>query len=159
MAPKRRHDDDESGESSPANVKTLLSSITKHASLETIVLHLMEEGGFDIETFHKILRGPPILSFHSLWMTDRIQGGRVRVSFSKATYASIAPFVGLEPSRQMKDIKNFDLHRSRIPTALFESIVQDINLMMIQYGPPDVHETEETRSRFLSPVSVSQIFV
>ena len=120
----------------------------------------MEEGDFDIETF---LRGPSIISLHSLWTTDGIQsffqGDRVHVSFSEATYASIAPFVGLEPSRQMKDIKNFDLHRSRIPTALFESIVQDINLMMIQYGPPDVHETEETRSRFLSPVSVSQIFV
>ena len=77
----------------------------------------------------------------------------MHVSFSEVTYASIAPFVGLEPSRQMKDIKNFDLHRSRIPTALFKSIVQDINPMMIQYGPPDVHETEETRSRFLSPVS------
>jgi hypothetical protein len=55
----------------------------------------------------------------------------------------------------MDDIGTFDLHRSRIPTALFESIVQDIDVMMVQYGPPIKHRTAESRSRFLSPVSAS----
>jgi hypothetical protein len=37
------------------------------------------------------------------------------------------------------DIETFRLHRSRIPTALFKSIVQDIDIMLVQYGPPIEH--------------------
>jgi hypothetical protein len=55
----------------------------------------------------------------------------------------------------MNDIETFGLHRSRIPTGLFKSIVQDIDVMLVQYGPPVEHRTEEARSRFLSPVSAS----
>jgi hypothetical protein len=57
----------------------------------------------------------------------------------------------------MEDIETFDLHRSRMPTTVFKSIVQDIDLMLVQYGPPIDHETEEVRSWFLSPVSASQL--
>ena len=55
----------------------------------------------------------------------------------------------------MDDIKTFRLQRSQIPTALFKSIVQDVDIMLVQYGPPLDHETEQARSRFLSPVSAS----
>jgi hypothetical protein len=67
----------------------------------------------------------------------------------------IAPFVGLEPDRNMKDMEIFHLHRSRIPTALFKQIVQSIDVMLVQYGPPFEHRTKEATSRFVSPVSVS----
>jgi hypothetical protein len=67
----------------------------------------------------------------------------------------MAPFVGLDPYREMHDIKTFHLHRSRIPTALFKSIVQDIDIMVLQYGTQINHETEEATSRFLSPVSAN----
>jgi hypothetical protein len=80
----------------------------------------------------------------------------MNLSFSKVKYADIAPFVGLQPGLDMDDIETFDLHRSRIPTALFESIVQDIDVMIVQYGLPVQHRTKEARSRFLSPVSVSR---
>jgi len=53
----------------------------------------------------------------------------------------------------MNDVETFYLHRSRIPTALFKSIMEDIDVMLVQYGPMIEHETEEARSRFLSPVS------
>jgi hypothetical protein len=43
----------------------------------------------------------------------------------------------------LRDIGTFELNRSRIPTALFKSIVQDIDMMLVQYGPPTDHETEE----------------
>jgi hypothetical protein len=59
----------------------------------------------------------------------------------------------------MNNIKTFKLKRSRIPTALFKSIVRDIDIMLVQYGPPIEHETEEARSRFLSPVSARQLFI
>ena len=77
----------------------------------------------------------------------------MNISFSNVRYEEIAPFIGLDPNFKLHDIEFFDLYRSRIPTALFKSIVQDIDVMLVQYGPPINHETEEARSRFLSPVS------
>ena len=58
----------------------------------------------------------------------------------------------------MKDIKIFHLHHSQIPTALLKQIVQDIDNMLIQYGPPVEHQTNEVTSRFVSLVSVSHPF-
>ena len=58
----------------------------------------------------------------------------------------------------MADIGTFRLYRSRIPTTLFKSIVQDIDIMLLQYGLPLYHQTEEARSRFISPVSASHFF-
>jgi hypothetical protein len=55
----------------------------------------------------------------------------------------------------MRDIESFSLHRSRIPTALFKHIVQDIDIMIAQYGLPVEHQTDEATLRFLSPVSAS----
>jgi hypothetical protein len=78
------------------------------------------------------------------------------VSFSQVTYAKIAKFVGLEPDRRLKDIQTFELHRSCIPTALFKSIVQDMDMMMVQHGPLPDHDHEEATSRFLSPVRFIQ---
>ncbi|KAF8224600.1 hypothetical protein L208DRAFT_1310410, partial [Tricholoma matsutake] len=76
----------------------------------------------------------------------------IGVSFSKVTYAAVAPLVGLDPLRSLKDIRTFEIHRSRIPTHLFKSIVTDMDVMLMQYGPPPEHLTEEARSRFFSPV-------
>ena len=59
----------------------------------------------------------------------------------------------------MGDIKSFALHRSRIPTVLFKTIVQDIDTMLMQYGPPIYHQTGEVRSRFLSPVRCAPLFL
>lgn len=74
------------------------------------------------------------------------------VSFFNVQYQDMAPFVGLDPNRQMNDIATFDLYRSRIPTSLFKSIVQDMDILLPQYGPPIEHETEEATSRFLAPI-------
>jgi hypothetical protein len=73
----------------------------------------------------------------------------MRVSFSNA---EVAPLVGLDPHLELQDILTFEIHRSRIPTDLFKSIVVDMDVMMVQYGPPHVHKTEEARLRFFSPV-------
>ncbi|KAM6489096.1 hypothetical protein JOM56_015508 [Amanita muscaria] len=73
-------------------------------------------------------------------------------SFSKVTYAQAAPLVGLHPGKQLRDIGTFEIHRSRIPTHLFRSIVIDMDIMLMQYGAPPQHKTEEARSRFFSPV-------
>ena len=77
----------------------------------------------------------------------------VGVSFSKVTYA-IAPFVGLNPLRFLRDIRTFEIHRSRIPTHLFKSIVTDMDIILMQYGPPPEQLTQEARSRFSSPVRI-----
>ena len=62
----------------------------------------------------------------------------------------MAAFVGLDPNRNMNDITTFDLCRSRIPTSLLKSIVEDMDILLRQYGPTDEHETEEAKSRFLA---------
>jgi hypothetical protein len=90
-----------------------------------------------------------------IWVRIAFLEDRVNFSFSNVKYGQIAPLVGLEPSRIMNDIETFGLHRSRIPTKLFKLIVEDIDVMLVQYGPPIEHETEVARSRFLSPVSAS----
>ncbi|KAF9030342.1 hypothetical protein BDZ89DRAFT_949763 [Hymenopellis radicata] len=68
------------------------------------------------------------------------------------TYAQAAPRVGLEPTRELRDIGTFEIHRSRIPTDLFRSIVVDMDIMLVQYGAPIEHGTEEATSRFFSPI-------
>jgi len=76
----------------------------------------------------------------------------LKVSFAKVKYEDISEFVGLEPLRKLNDVGTFTLHRSRIPTNVFKSIVEDMDIMLMQYGPPPEQMTEETRSRFFSPV-------
>ena len=90
-----------------------------------------------------------------IWVRIASLEDQIRINFSNVRYEHIAPLVGLDPNFDMDDIGTFDLYRSRIPTALFKSIVQDIDVMLVQYGPPIEHSTEEARSRFLSPVSAS----
>ncbi|KAF5383286.1 hypothetical protein D9615_004800 [Tricholomella constricta] len=74
------------------------------------------------------------------------------VRVSEITYADVAPLVGLVHWNNLKDIGVFEIHRSRIPTDFFKSIVMDIDDMLMQYGPPPEHFSEEARSRFFSPV-------
>jgi hypothetical protein len=52
------------------------------------------------------------------------------------------------------DAPTFEVKLTRLPTSLFQQIVEDIQLAMKQYGPPDDHVNEEARSRFLAPVSL-----
>ena len=70
----------------------------------------------------------------------------------------IAPFIGLQRYSQANEIETFHVHRSRMPTALFRSIVEDLDVMLLQYGPPIEHKTEQATSRFLSPVSTEPLF-
>jgi len=74
------------------------------------------------------------------------------MSFSNVKYKEMASFVGLDPWHQFSDVETFDLHRARIPDALFKDILQDMDIMLMQYGPPNEHKTEEAKSRFLAPV-------
>jgi len=87
-----------------------------------------------------------------IWVRIASLEDRIHVNFYNVEYEDIALFVGLQPDLNMNDIKMFGLHRSRIPTGLFKSIVQDIDVMMAQYGPPIENHTEEARFRFLSPI-------
>lgn len=73
-------------------------------------------------------------------------------------YNEIAPFVGLDPGLQLRDATSFTVYRARIPTVLFKNIVQDIEIVMKQYGPPIDHQNVEARSIFLAPVSVYGLF-
>ncbi|KAF8325768.1 uncharacterized protein EI90DRAFT_3146606 [Cantharellus anzutake] len=76
----------------------------------------------------------------------------VRINFSKSIYQKVAPSVGLHPFGELNDIGTFEIHRCRIPTNLFKSIVMDMDNMLIEYGAPFDHETDTARSRFISPI-------
>ncbi len=71
----------------------------------------------------------------------------------------MAPFVGLQPHHMMRDMVKFEIHRSRIPTTLFKSIVEDMDIMLVQYGPPIEHRTVEAKSQFVSPVSAGKLLM
>jgi hypothetical protein len=75
---------------------------------------------------------------------------------SDITYAQapVAPLVGLKPRYNLQVTQTFELHRSRIPTSLFKSIVEEMDVTLMQFGPLFEHEGEEARSRFMSPVGI-----
>ncbi|KAN0133984.1 hypothetical protein V8E53_008202 [Lactarius tabidus] len=76
------------------------------------------------------------------------------MSFSNVSFREIAPFVGLDPIGQiwLCDAPRFNLHRSRIPTSLFKAIVEDMDILLTQYGNLRCQATEEARSCFLAPI-------
>jgi hypothetical protein len=74
-------------------------------------------------------------------------------------YAQVAPHIGLQHWKGLKDIETFKLHHSRIPTNVFKSIVMDIDVMLMQYGLPPEHLMEEARLRFFSPVQIILILL
>ena len=74
----------------------------------------------------------------------------------------MAHFVGLDPGNQLYDAGSFRvLYRARLPTTLatlFKDIVKDIGIAMKQREPPINQDNEETKSRFLAPVSICALF-
>ncbi|KAH9068513.1 hypothetical protein EDB83DRAFT_2586991, partial [Lactarius deliciosus] len=76
----------------------------------------------------------------------------LNINLSNVEYLDVAQIVGLEPLWSFSDAPSFDLHRSRIPTALFRNIVADMDILLMQYGTLQDHATEEARSHFLTPI-------
>jgi hypothetical protein len=162
MASKRKRDNVnqvlQSGETSLC--KLLFSSMATHDSVELALLHIMEELEFSLSILQQILTGVS----NTLKLVKLIQflcsfsEEGLDVSFSRVTSENVASFVGLVPWKQFADVTTFELHRSHIPTSLFKSIIEDMDLMLMQYGPLSAHKTEEARSRFLSPASMISSF-
>lgn len=75
------------------------------------------------------------------------------VSSSKVKYKQTAPFVGLEPSLGLQDAPTLEMNRARIPNVLFREIIEDIEIVMKQYGPPG-DQNLAARFRFLAPASI-----
>jgi hypothetical protein len=137
-ATKRKPDDDKPFVNSPDGLRVLLyCAITSHGSAEVALLHIMKQYFInDVGALQQVLEGPSsILLFFSEMIWVRIPSLEDQINFSNVRYEHIAPLVGLDPNFEMDDIGTFDLYRSRIPTALFKSIVQDIDVMLVQYGP------------------------
>ena len=79
----------------------------------------------------------------------------LNIPFSKVEYDQIAPFVGLQPRAGVLGAPTIEMHRARIPNALFKDIIGDIEITMKQYGPPPLyHESVAEMSRFFAPVRV-----
>ena len=140
--------------------KQLSSSIADHESAEVALLHIMEKYDFHLSHLQEILTGWSfILSSRKLNGSVSSPEQGLDVSFSNIKYEDIASFVGLEPWHEFSDVKTFELHRARIPDTLFKDVLQDMDIMQMQYGPPNVHKTEEARSRFLAPVNITPLIL
>ena len=74
-------------------------------------------------------------------------------------YRDIAPIVGLDFTLRGNDIPTFNIHRARIPTAFFKAMVEDLGIVMNQYGGLRDYRSEEAKSRFLAPVSAQSAFL
>jgi len=71
----------------------------------------------------------------------------METSFSNVKYEDMAKFVDLNPWLQLNDIGMFNLQHSHIPTDLFQSIVEDMDVLLVQYGPlPATQNNKEASS-------------
>ena len=136
------------------DLRTGLSSlISNYESAESALLWLLSAYRFDRNILRKSLRGLWLLFvFYISCALISSVGERVDGSFANVTFEDMAEFVELNPRLELDDIGTFNLHRSRIPTDLFQSIVEDMDVVLVQYGPPSAQNNEEATSRFLSPV-------
>lgn len=61
--------------------------------------------------------------------------GQTDIIASEPTYLAIAPVVGLDPERNMRDANEFSVTGARIPTTLLRAIIGDLHIAINQYGP------------------------
>ena len=134
----------------------LESAIASKGSEELALLYLIDNFDFNLDALKRCMQGSYCCCLQSTDNTvSRISAEQgLQVSFSKVKYPDIAPFVGLGPSQCCRDAPTFEMKLARLPTALFKRIVEDVELIMKQYGPPDSHCNEEARSRIFAPVSL-----
>ncbi|EPS43101.1 hypothetical protein H072_2928 [Dactylellina haptotyla CBS 200.50] len=65
------------------------------------------------------------------------------------SYSMMAQRVHLDPHAMVGDAPTFQVHRARIRSLDFRSIVQDFETLGNQYGPPADHLSEAGRSRYI----------
>ena len=80
-------------------IAALESAISSQGSAELAILHLFNSYDFHLADLQLLLQG----------------------SYSNVAYRDIAPRVGLDPLLKGNDMQAFDIHRARIPTALFKA--------------------------------------
>ncbi|KAK6334050.1 hypothetical protein TWF696_002554 [Orbilia brochopaga] len=66
------------------------------------------------------------------------------------SYSMMAQRVHLDPHAMVGDAPTFQVHRARIRSTDFRTIVQDFETLGNQYGPPADHLSEAGRSRYIS---------
>jgi len=132
----------------------LSSLILNYESAESAVLWLINAYRLDWNILWKSLRGLLLLFiFYISFMLMSLVDNCMETSFSNVKYEDMAKFVDLNPWLQLNDIGMFNLQRSHIPTDLFQPIVEDMDVLLVQYGPlPATQNNKEASSCFLSPV-------
>jgi hypothetical protein len=86
----------------------------------------------------------------------RLQLPYLKSSCSRVKYDQIAPIVNMPVgSDKYENIPLFEIRRSRIPTTVVKQIVEDMDILLIQYGTleRDGINSEQAWSRFFAPVS------
>jgi hypothetical protein len=132
----------------------LESAITSQGSAELALLYLIENFGFSLDELESRLQGSYCSCLQVTPLNVLRTEKRLQVSFSKVKYPDVAPLVGLDFSQGFHDAPTFEMKLARLPTRLFKEIVEDVQLILKQYGPPDYHCNERASSRFFAPVSL-----
>lgn len=127
------------------------------ASVEAAILGLVHQYNFDFGHLRRLIDGKIQLSHHELGscLGCGSTAGVLDVSFSRVGFEVVAPLVGLRPEVQLRDVSHFLICRARIPNNLFARIVDDVQVMVNNYGPHREHENEEATSRAIAPVRLS----
>lgn len=134
-------------------------SIRAGASVEAAILGLVHQYNFDFRHLRRLIDGKTQLSHPELGLclgcgsTTNV----LDVSFSRVGFEAVAPLVGLRPEAQLRDVSPFLISRARIPNDLFARIVDDIQVMVNNYGPYREHENDEATSRAIAPVRLSLV--
>lgn len=138
-------------------IDKLGAAICSLGSSELAILQLLNHYDIDLDDLRRVLLGLYSSTKHIFRMRYKISmtlaDKGLDVSFSRVKYFDIAPRVGLKFELAGNDMPTFDIHRARIPTPLFGDIINDLEVVMKQYGLPIRHKNVEARSRLLAPVS------
>lgn len=113
------------------------SAMHASSSVEAAVLLMLDKYDFAMHTLERIIGS---------------QG--LSLQFSRATFKSIAPVVGLHPDGMLRDAMSFDIRRARIPSDLFEKIVDDVQVAIHNYGLPGDQTCLQTSSMLVSAVCI-----
>lgn len=107
-------------------------------SLVAAVLQMLDKYDFAVSTLQRVIEN---------------QG--LSLTFSCATFRSIAPVLGLDPDASLRDVAISNGYRARIPDALFASIIDDIQVGINNYGLPGDQESLKTSSFLVSMVCLN----
>jgi hypothetical protein len=124
----------------PASLPVLKTELERAKSAfdsaEMAVLWVMERYDFSMANLESVLCA-----------------GQYDISFSRITYDRMAPRYHFFNLREgINTVPLFPVRRARLPSGVFFRILEDMTIILNQYGPPDTHTAEIARCAYIAPM-------